>query len=212
MPKTPTALKTRLHNAFFIKTLTPRQAARIAADKARKLNPVSTIDKPKPKPVPLLLATLTNRQLMDYTGVHFTTVYRWRRQNELPPHIEKLLRFVALHQLDQLGWKEWRIENGMLISPSGNSYSPGQVEAIQLRQQELAFYAAERRDHLRRPDQPSPYADPDDKFLKEAGEALKMNLESAPAPMQVDELEHEGPQKKEIDPWILEERKRKLKK
>src|ERR1700737_3021865 len=59
-----------------------------------------------------LLANLSNKELIEYTGCHFTTVYRWRRQKKLPPHIEKLLKFVALKELDQFaGWEGWRIEN-----------------------------------------------------------------------------------------------------
>ena len=77
---------------------------------------------------------LSNKELMDYTGVHFTTVYRWRRQQKLPGHIEKLLKFVALKELDQFeGWEGWKIINRTLISPSGGNYNTGDVDAIQIR-------------------------------------------------------------------------------
>jgi hypothetical protein len=165
---------------------------------------------PKAKAVPELLATLTNRQLIEMTGCHFTTIFRWRRQNKLPPHIEKLLRFMALHELDQLGWKGWKLENGKLHTPGGQSFTAGEVEAIQIRQQEIAFYAAERRAHLRRPEQPGPYQDVTDEFLKKFGDELAMKFEKPPEFLQVDELEHEGLQPKELDPWLIEEKKRAL--
>jgi len=168
------------------------------------------IDSPPPRTVPELLTNLSNKQLIELTGVHWTTVYRWRRKNELPPHIEKLLRFVALRELDQLGWKGWRIDNGLLLSPAGSSYTPGQVEAIQIRQQELAFYASERRAFMRQPDQPGPFQDTSDTFLQKFSKDLEMRFEKPPVIVQ-DELEHEGLQSKEIDPWILEDKARKRK-
>ena len=207
----PTRLGILLHNDILSTKLSLRVRSRIDYEKTLKLRPMNSEQQPKPIAVPELLANLSNKQLMDLTGVHFTTVYRWRRQNMLPPHIEKLLKFVALHELDQLGWKGWKIENGQLLSPSGGSYSPGQVEAIQLRQQELAFYAAERRAHVYRPEQPGPFQDDSDAFLKKFSDELEMRFEKPPEYRQVDELEHEGPQPKEIDPWLIEDKKRALK-
>ena len=119
-----------------------------------------------------LLANLSNKELMDYTGVHFTTVYRWRRQQKLPGHIEKLLKFVALKELDQFeGWEGWKIINRTLISPSGGNYNTGNVDAIQIRKQQLAFLEADRRKWKNTLDQPA-IADDTDKFLKQMSDEL----------------------------------------
>jgi Phage protein len=218
----PTALKNRLHNAILITTLTPRQTARIAYNKGLKLERVKkpieskaeTAKKPMQEPPSRrsteLLQDLSNTQLMEYTGAHFTTIYRWRRQKRLPVHIEKLLQFVALHQLDQLGWEGWRIENKMLVSPSGGSYAPGMVDAIQLRQQELSFYKAERRTILGLTDQPALAGteESDDEFLAEHAEKLRLRFtKEPPPPIEIDDFESGSGTKRpaERDEYLLEE-------
>jgi hypothetical protein len=159
--------------------------------------------KPKPSRASSeLLANLSNQDLIKYTGCHFTTVYRWRRQKQLPPHIEKLLKFVALKELDQfLGWEGWKIVNKKLISPSGGNYDPGEVDAIQIRRQELAFYAAERRNFINTPNQPS-INDVTDEFLRVNSKKIMMRFTPIPHPVELDEFEYGGPERIEIDEYL----------
>jgi hypothetical protein len=112
-----------------------------------------------------LLNTLTNRELCKLTGSHITSVRCWRRGRTMPLHITKLLQFTALHQLDQLGWRGWRLKDGVLISPNGDCFLPGEIQGIELRKQQLAFLEAEARIFRARPAQPQP-DDKADGFLQ----------------------------------------------
>jgi hypothetical protein len=79
----------------------------------------ANVTAPEPSPDQMsreLLDTLTNSQLCKLTACHVTSVRRWRRKRKMPPHISKLLEFVALYRLDQLGWRGWRLKDGVLIS------------------------------------------------------------------------------------------------
>ena len=112
-----------------------------------------------------LLDTLTNNELCKLTGSHITSVRRWRRGRKMPVHISKLLEFVALYRLDQLGWKGWRLKDGVLISPNGDTFLPGEIQGIELRKQQLAFLETEARVFRTRPTQPAP-DDLADEFLQ----------------------------------------------
>jgi hypothetical protein len=72
------------------------------------LDGIGTQVTPKPKaPADVasmaLLDELSNAELMKLTGVHITSVRRWRRLGKLPVHIQRLLDFMALRRLEQLG-------------------------------------------------------------------------------------------------------------
>jgi hypothetical protein len=106
-----------------------------------------------------LLDDLSNNELVKLTGAHITSVRRWRRLKAMPVHVSRLLEFVALNKLDGLGWVGWKLKNGKLISPDGLEVSPGEVQAIQLRQQQLAHYQANERKWKAVPEQPLPSTD-----------------------------------------------------
>jgi Phage protein len=92
-----------------------------------------------------LLDELSNEELTRLTGAHITSVRRWRRHGSLPKPISKLLEFVAQNRLDHWGWKGWVFHDGKLTSPDGLAVTSGEVQAIQLRQQQLAHYLAQER-------------------------------------------------------------------
>jgi Phage protein len=92
-----------------------------------------------------LLDELSNEELAKLTGAHITSVRRWRRRGSLPKPISKLLEFVAQNRLDHWGWKGWVFQDGKLTSPDGLAVTSGEVQAIQLHQQQLAHYQAQDR-------------------------------------------------------------------
>ncbi len=92
-----------------------------------------------------LLDELSNEELAKLTGVHITSVRRRRRRGSLPQPIRKLLEFVAQNRLDHWGWKGWFFQDGKLTSPDGLAVTSGEVQAMQLRQQQLAHYQAQER-------------------------------------------------------------------
>ena len=81
-----------------------------------------------------LLDEHSNEELARLTGVHITSLRRWRRRGSLPKPICKLLEFVAQNRLDHWGWKGWFFQDGKLTSPDGLAVTSGEVQAIQLRQ------------------------------------------------------------------------------
>src|SRR5476651_1561523 len=83
-----------------------------------------------------LLDELSNEELARLTGVHISSVRRWRHCGSLPKPISKLLEFVAQNRLDHWGWKGWVFQDGKLTSPDGLAVTSGEVQAIQLRQQQ----------------------------------------------------------------------------
>lgn len=71
-------------------------------------------------------------QLQQITQLHPTTLRRYLRTNEAPPHI---IRLIALYSQGILpstepAWNGWRLRAGNLSDPDGNEYTPGEIRSI----------------------------------------------------------------------------------
>lgn len=103
-----------------------------------------------------LLSGLTVAELVSLTGTHRTTATRWKHGNPLPEPVRRLLAIVAHGELDQLGFRRWRIVAGHLYSPEGWEYSPGEILALTLLRQQLASLQAKDRAFKAMTAQPEP--------------------------------------------------------
>ena len=93
--------------------------------------------------------------IAEIAGVDISTVRRWKRTGKVPPPIGKLLTILIRGDISSLGFYGWRILNGELISPEGWTYGPGEVLALTLLRQRVAFLETERRKFLGLEEQPT---------------------------------------------------------
>ena len=74
------------------------------------------------------------------TGMHRTTVSRWRRRRSFPPIVRRLARLELDGELGAIhaAWTGWRLDRkaGELVTPDGWTFTPGEIRAYPLRLQE----------------------------------------------------------------------------
>lgn len=83
---------------------------------------------------------VTDDWLLERTGVHRSTVARWRATGKYPAAVRRLaalergeLELLCFH------WAGWRLDvrEGVLVSPEGERYTPGVIRALALRSQQV---------------------------------------------------------------------------
>ncbi len=83
---------------------------------------------------------LSPEQIAQILEIHPATARRWRRTNNAPRMAIKLILIVrrGILPTDHPSWRQWRIRDSLLIDPSGNEYTAGEVMSVwavkQLRQ------------------------------------------------------------------------------
>lgn len=60
--------------------------------------------------------------------VNQKTVKKWDEGKPIPAYYERLMKQYAGLELDHLGWKGWKFQKGMLISPLGFKIQPEMIE------------------------------------------------------------------------------------
>jgi hypothetical protein len=70
-------------------------------------------------------------------SVSIETVSRWKRNREIPPMAQKLVAMLLHKDLGTLdpAWKRWIFRHGELVSPAGETFTPGRVLALDLHRQ-----------------------------------------------------------------------------
>jgi hypothetical protein len=88
------------------------------------------------------LGGLTPQVLADMVGTHVTTARRWLRHRAAPRCIMFALMFLRFGDLGALSadWDGWTLRGGLLWSPEGVSYTPGEVRAAPLERQAAEGY------------------------------------------------------------------------
>jgi hypothetical protein len=81
--------------------------------------------------IPLALHGLTPEALAEFTETHVTTARRWLKRRSAP---RAILLALALLRLGDLGavspeWAGWTLRDGILWSPEGTGFDPGQVRS-----------------------------------------------------------------------------------
>lgn len=84
---------------------------------------------------------VTDDWLLERTGVHRSTVARWRSSGKYPPAVRRLAAIEHHGELELVccHWQGWRLDarEGVLVSPEGERYTPGVIRALALRSQQL---------------------------------------------------------------------------
>src|SRR5256885_7699068 len=88
---------------------------------------------------------LTADELAALAAVHVTTARRWLRRREAPDLVERTLTYLRAGELAPLSstWSGWCVRGAHLVSPSGETFTPGAVLAGPL---ERATVTAQRRE------------------------------------------------------------------
>jgi hypothetical protein len=82
------------------------------------------------------------------TGCGASTAKRWKANPASIPEPARRLLALTLHgDLGALDarWRGWRIANGQLLSPDGNTFRPGEVQAIPFKEVLLKDYQRRQR-------------------------------------------------------------------
>jgi hypothetical protein len=93
------------------------------------------------------LEGVTPEVIAEVCGCHLSTARRWKR-GEMPPL--SALKIIRLYTAGELGeidlkWRGWRLRDGVLIAPHGQSFSPGDILATTYWQQLAKSYQADQR-------------------------------------------------------------------
>ena len=72
------------------------------------------------------LAGLTLKQAAAMCGVSVRTVQRWQAAEACPVWFHALCTALA-GDLSRHGWDGWRVVRGLLVSPGGDLFRPGQL-------------------------------------------------------------------------------------
>ncbi|MEX2122367.1 MAG: DUF3653 domain-containing protein [Woeseia sp.] len=75
------------------------------------------------------------------------TARRWKR-GEYPPFTA--LKVIQLYKEGELGeidlkWAHWRLKGGLLVSPDGQQFTPGDVMSIQWLRMQIQSYQRDQR-------------------------------------------------------------------
>ena len=83
----------------------------------------------------------TDTWVMERTGKHRTTVYRWRQDGRFPPELERLAELELEGQLALIHdkWQGWKIDprTGELVTPGGDRFMPAELVALPVQYQRL---------------------------------------------------------------------------
>lgn len=92
-----------------------------------------------------LLELIGERRVLRELNVHRTTVRRWLKgEVQIPGHQHQVIRMLLGDLPGTAGkWTGWRFHDGLLLSPGGDTYRPGDVLALVLLRQQLT---AQRRE------------------------------------------------------------------
>ena len=93
------------------------------------------------------LKGISAEMIAEICGCHITTARRWKK-GEQPPL--SALKICALYQTGELGtidlkWNGWRLRDGLLVSPDGQYFTPGNVMSGPFWQQLAKSYQADQR-------------------------------------------------------------------
>lgn len=79
-------------------------------------------------------ACMTQRHVAEYLGVSVRTVKNWESgANRIPYPAFKLVRMRARALVHVEGWEGWRFaSDGALVTPTGRSFHPWELEQLQL--------------------------------------------------------------------------------
>ena len=75
---------------------------------------------------------MTLEELQAITNRHPTTLRKYRRTNQAPAAV---VRLIAVYRSGKLpttdsAWTGWRIAGPVLIDPDGNEYSPAEIRSL----------------------------------------------------------------------------------
>ncbi|MGI9152731.1 MAG: DUF3653 domain-containing protein [Rubrivivax sp.] len=92
-----------------------------------------------------LIEAIGQRRVERELNVHRTTVRRWvKGEIHIPGHQHQVIKML-LGDLPGTGghWTGWRFHDGLLLSPGGDAYRPGDVLSLILLRQQLSAQARE---------------------------------------------------------------------
>lgn len=94
---------------------------------------------------------LTPQALAELLGAHITTARRWLRARKAPRAVMAALMVLRFGDLGAIcpAWQGWCVRDGLLWSPEGAGFSPGQVRAGPLHEQAAAYMRFERQAAMR---------------------------------------------------------------
>lgn len=86
-----------------------------------------------------LLEAIGQRRVERELNVHRTTILRWLKgQVQIPGHQHQVIKMLLGDLPGTAGkWTGWRFHDGLLLSPAGDAYQPGEVMAIGLNHQRI---------------------------------------------------------------------------
>lgn len=92
-----------------------------------------------------LVELVGQRRVERELNVHRTTVRRWLEGSVRIPGAQHLgIRYLLGDLPGTAGqWKGWRFHDGLLLSPAGDAFAPGQVLSLVLLRQQLTAQQAE---------------------------------------------------------------------
>lgn len=72
-------------------------------------------------------------------GVSLRTAQRWKHAGKTPHRYSDKLSLILEGDLGRLwpGWRGFRLLNGMLITPEGESLTPGDLRAVPIRKAQV---------------------------------------------------------------------------
>ena len=93
----------------------------------------------------LLIEKVGRARVERELNVHRTTVLRWLEGTvKVPGHQHQVIRMLLGDLPGTEGrWKGWRFFDGLLLSPAGDAFAPGQVLSLVLLRQQLTAQRAE---------------------------------------------------------------------
>lgn len=81
-------------------------------------------------------------------NVHRTTILRWLKgQVQIPGHQHQVIKMLLGDLPGTCGqWTGWRFHDGLLVSPAGDTYRPGDVLSLIILRQQLSAQQREIRE------------------------------------------------------------------
>ncbi|MEX2125806.1 MAG: DUF3653 domain-containing protein [Woeseia sp.] len=93
------------------------------------------------------LNDITPEVIAEICRVHITTARRWKRGEEPPFTALQLLKLFNDRELGvvDLKWAHWRMKEGLLVSPDGQTFTPGDVMSIAWLRMQIQSYQRDQR-------------------------------------------------------------------
>lgn len=72
---------------------------------------------------------IRSEDIAAWCGVHITTARRWKRYGDLPVTAAIVIALRSRGELELIdpAWAGWRLRGGVIVSPDGAEYTPGEV-------------------------------------------------------------------------------------